>query len=57
MSSHTLVYRPPLARDALLGFLSMRAIPGVEELSSDTYRRVVEIDGTIGVASVRVPAV
>ena len=56
MSSHTLAYHPPIARDALLGFLSMRAIPGVEELASDTYRRVVAIDGTIGVVSVRVPA-
>ena len=55
MSSHTLAYHPPIARDALLGFLSLRAIPGVEELASDTYRRVVAIDGTIGVASVRVP--
>jgi AraC family transcriptional regulator of adaptative response / DNA-3-methyladenine glycosylase II len=55
VSSHTLAYRPPLAREALLGFLSMRAIPGVEELASGSYRRVAAIDGTIGVVSVQVP--
>jgi AraC family transcriptional regulator of adaptative response / DNA-3-methyladenine glycosylase II len=56
VSSHSLAYRPPLARDALLGFLAMRAIPGVEEVAPDAYRRVVAIDGRIGVASVRIPS-
>ena len=55
MTSHTLAYRPPLARDALLGFLSQRAIPGVEEIASGSYRRVAAIDGAIGVVSAQVP--
>ncbi len=33
----------------------MRAIPGVEEVASDAYRRVVVIDGSIGVVSVGIP--
>jgi AraC family transcriptional regulator of adaptative response / DNA-3-methyladenine glycosylase II len=34
-----LAYRPPLHADALLEFLALRAIPGVEEVSDGTYRR------------------
>ncbi len=55
MTSHTLAYRPPLAREALLGFLSKRAIPGVEEIASGSYRRVAAIGGAIGVVSAQVP--
>ncbi|MEV4757676.1 AlkA N-terminal domain-containing protein [Micromonospora sp. NPDC049559] len=34
-----LAYRPPLHAGALLDFLALRAIPGVEELRDGTYRR------------------
>ena len=36
-----LAYRPPLDWDALLRFLSARAIPGVECVTENTYRRTV----------------
>jgi AraC family transcriptional regulator, regulatory protein of adaptative response / DNA-3-methyladenine glycosylase II len=44
-------YRPPLAWDALLGFLAPRAIPGVEavDLDAGVYRRTVEVAGAPGV--------
>jgi AraC family transcriptional regulator of adaptative response / DNA-3-methyladenine glycosylase II len=53
---HRLSYRPPLAREALLAFLARRAIPGVEEVVGDVYRRVVSIDGQTGVIAARLPA-
>lgn len=34
-----LAFRPPIAWDALLGFLSLRAIPGVESVDDGVYRR------------------
>ncbi len=34
-------YRPPYRWDALLGFLAGRAIPGVESVKNDSYRRTV----------------
>lgn len=34
-----LAYRPPLHVDALLDFLALRAIPGVEETGDGSYRR------------------
>ncbi|SDX99455.1 DNA-3-methyladenine glycosylase II [Micromonospora pattaloongensis] len=34
-----LAYRPPLHAAALLEFLALRAVPGVEEVSDGTYRR------------------
>src|SRR3954468_7442224 len=34
-----LAHRAPLAASELLGFLGMRAVPGVEELRDGTYRR------------------
>ena len=44
-------YRPPLAWDALLAFLSPRAIPGVEavDVERGVYRRTVELSGAPGV--------
>ncbi len=36
-----LPYRPPLATTELLGFLRMRAIPGVEEVTETSYRRSI----------------
>jgi AraC family transcriptional regulator, regulatory protein of adaptative response / DNA-3-methyladenine glycosylase II len=50
-----LAYRLPLARRALLHFLATRAIPGVEEVADDAYRRVVAMAGRIGTVSVRIP--
>ncbi|MFB9235237.1 AlkA N-terminal domain-containing protein [Plantactinospora siamensis] len=38
-----LAYRPPLHAGALLAFLARRAIPGVEEVTAGTYRRVVPL--------------
>jgi AraC family transcriptional regulator, regulatory protein of adaptative response / DNA-3-methyladenine glycosylase II len=53
---HHLPYRPPLAREALLGFLALRATPGVEEVDGDRYRRVLSIGGRTGVLAARLPA-
>lgn len=38
-----LAYRPPLAWDALLGFLAVRAVAGVEAVDARGYRRVVSL--------------
>jgi len=40
-----LSYRPPFAVDALLSFLSARAVPGVEVVRDGTYRRAVRAAG------------
>ena len=48
-----LAYRPPLDWDSLLGFFRLRAIPGVETVADNVYRRTVACDGNglvIGVA-------
>ncbi|MGA2189517.1 MAG: AlkA N-terminal domain-containing protein [Steroidobacteraceae bacterium] len=37
-------FRPPLAWDSLLGYLRLRAIPGVEFVDGTHYRRTVAID-------------
>lgn len=47
-----LAYRPPYDWDAMLSFLGARAIPGVEAVSGDTYRRTIAIGGQFGVISV-----
>lgn len=39
-------YRPPYAWSRLLAFLDSRAITGVEAVSEDRYRRVIQIPGT-----------
>jgi AraC family transcriptional regulator of adaptative response / DNA-3-methyladenine glycosylase II len=44
-----LPFRPPLAWTTMLGFLERRAIPGVEAVSPEGYRRTVVIDGHPGV--------
>ncbi len=43
-----LEYRPPLAWDALLGFLAARAIPGVEHVTGGAYHRSVSVEGDVG---------
>jgi len=50
-----LAYRPPFDWIKLQRFLAMRAIPGVESVSDDAYRRTLEIDDCEGVLEV-VPA-
>jgi AraC family transcriptional regulator of adaptative response / DNA-3-methyladenine glycosylase II len=42
-------YRGQLDWDALLRYLAARAIPGVEHVSGDAYRRTIVVDGDPGV--------
>jgi AraC family transcriptional regulator, regulatory protein of adaptative response / DNA-3-methyladenine glycosylase II len=48
--NHTLglPYQPPHDFPALLAFFAKRAIPGVEQVDTDSYRRVFAIDGSVG---------
>jgi len=46
-------HRPPLHWPALLAFLAARAIPGVEQIDGDRYRRTAAIDGRVGWLAVR----
>jgi AraC family transcriptional regulator, regulatory protein of adaptative response / DNA-3-methyladenine glycosylase II len=48
-----LPFRPPLEAGALLTWLSARAVPGVEEVEGDTYRRSLRLPHGGGVAEVR----
>ena len=50
-----LSYRPPLAWDALLTFLSARAAPAVECVSGGVYARTMRVDGHVGVVRVSRP--
>lgn len=43
-----LPYRPPYDWHHLIGFLSKRAIPGVESVDEDSYSRSIEVDGEPG---------
>jgi AraC family transcriptional regulator of adaptative response / DNA-3-methyladenine glycosylase II len=45
-------YRPPYDWDSILGYLQARAIPGVEVVEEGSYRRTVEIDGSVGTVAV-----
>ncbi len=47
-----LPFRPPLAWDDLLAFLAPRAVPGVESVGDDRYRRTIDVDGDPGVVEV-----
>jgi AraC family transcriptional regulator, regulatory protein of adaptative response / DNA-3-methyladenine glycosylase II len=47
-----LPYRPPYDWDAMLSFLGARAIPGVETVSGNVYRRTIAIGDDCGVISV-----
>jgi AraC family transcriptional regulator, regulatory protein of adaptative response / DNA-3-methyladenine glycosylase II len=44
-----LAYRGPLDWDALAAYFATRAIPGVEHVSGDVYRRTILVDGQPGV--------
>jgi AraC family transcriptional regulator, regulatory protein of adaptative response / DNA-3-methyladenine glycosylase II len=46
-------YRPPYDWAALIGFLAGRAIPGVETVTVDEYRRTISLDGRTGMIAVR----
>lgn len=48
-------YRPPLAWRDLLAYLASRAIPGVEQVTGDTYRRTVAEQDFRGTIEVRAP--
>jgi AraC family transcriptional regulator of adaptative response / DNA-3-methyladenine glycosylase II len=48
----SLAYRPPLAWPAMLRFLEARAIPGVEQVVDQTYRRTVRVGSLHGWLSV-----
>jgi AraC family transcriptional regulator of adaptative response / DNA-3-methyladenine glycosylase II len=48
-----LAYRAPYDWGGVIGFLSARAIPGVETVTSDRYARTLAIDGARGLVIVR----
>ncbi len=48
-----LSYRPPLAWAALLRYFQSRLVPGVEEISEQTYRRTVQLGKARGWISVQ----
>lgn len=48
-----LPYSPPYDWDAMIAFLSVRAIPGVERVEAERYARTLAIDGAHGVVVVR----
>jgi AraC family transcriptional regulator of adaptative response / DNA-3-methyladenine glycosylase II len=43
-----LAYQPPCDFANLLGFFAKRAIPGVEQVDVESYRRIFAFDGSIG---------
>jgi AraC family transcriptional regulator of adaptative response / DNA-3-methyladenine glycosylase II len=47
-----LPYRAPYDWDAIIGFLTARAIPGVEAVSPRRYARTLSVDGAAGVVVV-----
>ncbi len=51
-----LPFRPPYDWEAIRDFLALRAIPGVEAVGPDGYRRSLSLDGVHGAVDVRKPA-
>jgi AraC family transcriptional regulator of adaptative response / DNA-3-methyladenine glycosylase II len=47
-----LPYRPPLDWNGLLAFLAVRAVPGVEVVDGETYRRTIGVGENVGVVEV-----
>jgi AraC family transcriptional regulator, regulatory protein of adaptative response / DNA-3-methyladenine glycosylase II len=47
-----LPYRPPIDVDRMLGFLAVRAIPGVESVDEGRYRRTLLLPNGTGIMSV-----
>ncbi len=50
-----LAFRPPLPWDLIMDFLRLRAIPGVEHVGRDVYRRSVVVEDTPGIIEVHRP--
>ncbi len=48
-----LAYVPPLDRDHMIDFLRQRAVPGLEAVAGNCYRRTIAIDGTRGIMEAR----
>jgi AraC family transcriptional regulator of adaptative response / DNA-3-methyladenine glycosylase II len=48
-----LPYKPPYDWDAIIGFLTARAIPGVEQVTPKSYARIFAVDGASGVMVIR----
>jgi AraC family transcriptional regulator of adaptative response / DNA-3-methyladenine glycosylase II len=46
-----LAYRSPIDLDRMLGFLAARAIPGVETVEGDRYRRTIALPNGAGIIS------
>jgi AraC family transcriptional regulator of adaptative response / DNA-3-methyladenine glycosylase II len=46
-------YRAPYDWDSMLDFLRARAIPGVESVEKDIYKRTIDIGGTFGFIEVK----
>ena len=46
-------YRPPYDWNSIIAFLATRAIPGVEMVTPDEYRRTIRLDGRTGTIAVR----
>ncbi len=53
LTQYRIDYRPPFYFDGLLGFLSGRAIPGVERVTASGYQRTVRIGEHAGWLSVQ----
>src|SRR5947199_533828 len=51
-----LAFRPPLDWPALLGFVALRATPGVEAVAAGVYRRTIASGGDTGTIEVRAAA-
>ena len=48
-----LAYRPPIDIGRMLAFLAARAIPGVESVTGDVYRRTMNLPNGTGIAALR----
>ena len=55
--TYRLTYRPPYNWNALLEFVSARAIPGVEHITDGKYRRTISWHGQPGIITVKPAAV
>src|SRR5581483_5712558 len=51
-----LACRQPLGSGTLLDFLALRAVPGIEQVRGNSYRRTVHTPGGPGVIELRLPA-
>ena len=47
-----LPYKPPYDWETMLGFLAVRAIPGVEQVSGRRYQRTIALNGEVGMITV-----